>query len=56
MHEMQAIVTDDPGGSLSVYLSVTPFYCAGSFGAAFAELLWPFVIIMGILSCISDWL
>jgi len=55
MHEMQAILTDVRGVCLSV--SVTRLksaaaravyvacLCAGSFGAAFVELLWPLVIV-----------
>jgi len=41
---MQTIVTDDPGICLSACQSVCLSVChAGSFGAAFAKLLWPFV-------------
>jgi len=49
MHEMQTIVTSDRSVCLSVCLSVTQLNLAahamhvGSFEAAFAKLLWPFV-------------
>jgi len=55
MHEMQAIATDVCSVCLSVCLSrglnrrhvqCTPHaVCAGSFGAAFVECLWPPVLI-----------
>jgi len=51
MHEMQTIVTDVCGLSLSVCLSVTRLnsvvhaVCAGSFDAASAKLLWPLVTV-----------
>jgi len=46
MHEMQTIVTDVRGVCQSVHLSrmhkMTPaqLHCVGSFGAAFAKVLW----------------
>jgi len=50
-HEMQTIVTGDRKSvSLPVSLSVTRLnsaaraVCAGSFGAAFAKSLWPFLM------------
>jgi len=53
MHEMQTTVSDDRGVCLSVCLShsVQPFeaaraVCTGSFGAAFAKLLWLLVMLV----------
>jgi len=46
MLDMQTIVTDDRGVSLSVTRSnwvAARAVCAGSFGAAFAESFWPLV-------------
>jgi len=42
MHEMQTIVTDVCGVCQSVCLAAR-LHCVGSFGAAFAKLLWPVV-------------
>jgi len=49
MHEMQTIVTDVHGVCLSVCLvtaaQLARLHCAGSFGTAFAKLLWRLVVI-----------
>jgi len=47
MHEMQTVVTDVRGVCLSVTRlnSAAHTVCAGSFGAAFAKLLWPLVCL-----------
>jgi len=43
MHKMQTVVTDDRGVCLSRSSSRGACSVWGSFGAAFAELLWPLV-------------
>jgi len=48
MHEMQTIVTYDHGVCQSVcHAALLGFTVWGSFDAAFAESLWPFVYLKG---------
>jgi len=54
MYEMQTIVTDVRGVCLSARPSVchaARSVCAGSFGAAFARLLWLLVLCLPYVVC-----